>query len=138
MPSTRKLCVNCKSCEWVRMDADGPQWPTCSSPKTKEFNHPIFGLHLDSRACKLFEMRPGGRSQLTVATAHRKLMELAAQKSKVAAHSWQVLWKTAELLAVGVAGAGASNLSQTRGVIAFGCGLGVAVLSMVIRITSSR
>jgi hypothetical protein len=49
-----------------------------------------------------------------------------------------VVGQAVELVAMGVAGAGASNLNQPPGVVAFGCGLCVAVLLLVARLTGRR
>jgi hypothetical protein len=41
-------------CNWDRIDADGPQWPYCANPTTKEFAPPIYFLHAESLKCPEF------------------------------------------------------------------------------------
>jgi hypothetical protein len=134
MPNTRKRCVDCRFCSWERVDADGPQWPTCGNLETKEFDPPVFWLHPDSRACQLYEPRRPAQTRDALAAAHEKLLKVAQQRNQPPASRWHVLWQVAELMAMGAAGAGASNLDQTAGVMAFGCGLGLAVMSIIARL----
>jgi hypothetical protein len=51
-----RRCPECRFCNWYRVDSDVQQ-PFCDNVATKDFKHPIDGLHPDSSACKLFKIR---------------------------------------------------------------------------------
>lgn len=138
MPSTQRRCAECKFCTWERVDADGPQWPTCTNSETKNFDPPIFWLHPDSRACQVFESRRTAADRSFPFAVHHQLREIANHRNQRPLGIWNVFGQAVELVAMGVAGAGASNLDQRPGVIAFGMGLSVAVVSLVARMTLRR
>jgi Na+/melibiose symporter-like transporter len=57
------------------------------------------------------------------------------KRERAAEASWRaVCGQVGELLAVAVVGAGASNLDKPAGIAAFGGGLSVAVILLVVRI----
>ena len=133
MPGTQKHCTECAYCSWERIDADGRQWPCCNNPGMK-----LYLLPDGAKACDLFESRPAPSvSPQAMASAVQKRLSRLAEHRRLRSSTpqWQVIAQGLELLAMGVAGAGASNLGRTSGVIAFGCGLGLAVVSLVARLS---
>jgi len=135
MPNTQRRCAECKFCVWERVDTDLPQWPRCDNSATKLFDHPIGWLHPDSLSCNLFESRllaTGRRGTLTA--FQRRSTETAEERRHVTSgRTWNLLGQGGELVAMAVAGAGASNLDKVPGIVAFGVGLSTAVILVIIR-----
>ena len=89
--SDERRCPECKSCTWVRVDADLPQRPFCDNAETKQFNHPIGWLHARSRACPLFEVRDEVVPMEALINSNETLVKtLADDEPLFKAHRWML------------------------------------------------